>query len=95
MVPVPDQESAGKPRSTNISSGKSRYNGPRIPPDEPGDHEREGGRERSRRAGDVTVVVPDRPPVIDPQTGRALLRVLLKAAQDQDANGDLTKRKAA
>jgi hypothetical protein len=95
VVPIREQESAPKHGPGTDSTDQFGYNrnDSPNPPDSVPFREGETRRGRSSGARDVTVQVPARPPVISPQAGRVLLRILLDAAQDSACDG--TERRAA
>jgi hypothetical protein len=93
--PIREQESAPNHGLGTDPTGQFGYNQNDSPnqPDSVPFREGETRRGRSPGARDVTVQVPAPPPVISPQAGRVLLRILLDAAQDSACDG--TERKAA
>jgi hypothetical protein len=95
VVPIREEESAPNHDPGTDRTDQFGYNRNDIPnqPDSVSFREGETHRGRPRGARDVTVQVPARPPVISPQAGRVLLRILLDAAQDSARDG--TERKAA
>jgi len=91
MTPPKKKERNADSRNEFARRAKSRYNGERNSGDVEDADESSSGP--PRRNGDVTVVVPSQPPVISPQAGRALLRILFEAASDQPGS-DTTRRAA-
>lgn len=95
VLPIRGQESAPNPdpgTDPTAQFGYNRNDNPN-PPDSVPFRKGETRRGRSAGAREVSVEVPSRPPVISPQAGRVLLRILLNAAQD--GTRDRTERKAA